>query len=263
MALNTDNLSKRLLTLEGVLDRLVFASETSEFIVARMTVRGRRDPVTILGLLPKPCPGETLILQGQWEMDKKFGEQFRFETAETRVPSTVQGIEKYLASSLIKGIGPEMARRITTAFGEKTLEIIEKKPERLKKVSGIGPKRAEMISEAFVQQKSIRDVMLFLQTHGVSPTYTYKIFRKYGNKAIQVVSHNPYVLATDIRGIGFRSADKVAGSLGIDMRSPFARLLESFTCLTSHNPRAMFTILLSVFCKRPGNYWALTTTLWH
>ncbi|MBI5248364.1 MAG: ATP-dependent RecD-like DNA helicase [Desulfomonile tiedjei] len=221
MALRTDSLSKRLETLEGVLDRLVFASETSEFIVARMTVRGRREPVTILGLLPKPCPGETLILQGQWEMDKKFGEQFRFETAETRVPSTIQGIEKYLASTLIKGIGPEMARRITAAFGEKTLEIIEKKPEKLKRVSGIGPKRAVMIAEAFVEQKSIRDVMLFLQTHGVSPTYAYKIFKKYGNKATGVVSGNPYVLATDIRGIGFRSADKIAGSLGIDMRSPF------------------------------------------
>jgi exodeoxyribonuclease V alpha subunit len=153
-------------------------------------------------------------------MDKKFGEQFRFEVAETRVPSSVQGIEKYLASNLIKGIGPEMARRITAKFGEKTLEIIENKPEQLKKVPGIGPKRAEMISEAFVEQKSIRDVMLFLQTHGVSPTYAYKIFRKYGNRAIGTVSGNPYVLATDIRGIGFRSADKIAGSLGIDMRSP-------------------------------------------
>ena len=220
MVQHSDNPIKRLQTLEGVLDRLVFASETSDFIVARMTVRGRREPVTILGLLPKPCPGETLILQGEWEMDKKFGEQFRFEAAESRVPSTIQGIEKYLSSSLIKGIGPEMARRITSAFGDKTLEIIEKKPERLKKVPGIGPKRAEMIAEAFVEQKSIRDVMLFLQTHGVSPTYAYKIYKKYGDKATGVVSGNPYVLATDIHGIGFRSADKIAGSLGIDMRSP-------------------------------------------
>lgn len=220
MAVYSDNISERLQTLEGVLDRLVFASETSEFVVARLTVRGRREPVTILGSLPKPCPGETLILQGQWEMDKKFGEQFRFETAESRVPSTVQGIEKYLASNLIKGIGPEMARRITATFGEKTLDIIEKKPQKLKEVSGIGPKRAEMISEAFVEQKSIRNVMLFLQTHGVSPTYAYKIFKRYGNRAIKAVSDNPYVLATDIRGIGFRSADKIAGSLGIDMRSP-------------------------------------------
>jgi exodeoxyribonuclease V alpha subunit len=220
MAGNEEKHSERAIALEGVLDRLVFASDASEFIVGRMNVRGRRDPVTIVGLLPKPRPGETLLLHGQWEFDKKFGEQFRFETAEARVPSTVQGIEKYLSSDLIKGIGPEMAKRITAVFGEKTLDIIEKKPEKLRKVPGIGPVRAEKISEAFVEQKSIRDVMLFLQTHGVSTTYAYKIFKRYGNKSAHVVSENPYVLATDIRGIGFRSADRIAGSIGIDMRSP-------------------------------------------
>ncbi|AFM23261.1 SF1B family DNA helicase RecD2 [Desulfomonile tiedjei] len=220
MAGNEKKHAERAIALEGVLDRLVFASDSSEFIVGRLTVRGRRDPVTIVGLLPKPRPGETLLLQGQWEFDKKFGEQFRFETAEARVPSTIQGIEKYLSSDLIKGIGPEMAKRITAVFGEKTLDIIEKKPEKLRNVPGIGPVRAEKISEAFVEQKSIRDVMLFLQTHGVSTTYAYKIFKRYGNKSARVVSENPYVLATDIRGIGFRSADKIAGSIGIDMRSP-------------------------------------------
>jgi exodeoxyribonuclease V alpha subunit len=220
MAGNEEKHSERAIALEGVLDRLVFASDASEFIVGRMNVRGRRDPVTIVGLLPKPRPGETLLLHGQWEFDKKFGEQFRFETAEARVPSTVQGIEKYLSSDLIKGIGPEMAKRITAVFGEKTLDIIEKKPEKLRNVPGIGPVRAEKISEAFVEQKSIRDVMLFLQTHGVSTTYAYKIFKRYGNKSAHVVRENPYVLATDIRGIGFRSADRIAGSIGIDMRSP-------------------------------------------
>ncbi len=220
MAGNEEKHAERAIALEGVLDRLVFASDSSEFIVGRLIVRGRRDPVTVVGLLPKPRPGETLLLHGQWEFDKKFGEQFKFDTAEARVPSTVQGIEKYLSSDLIKGIGPEMAKRITAVFGEKTLDIIEKKPEKLRNVPGIGPVRAEKISEAFVEQKSIRDVMLFLQTHGVSTTYAYKIFKRYGNKSARVVSENPYVLATDIRGIGFRSADRIAGSIGIDMRSP-------------------------------------------
>lgn len=212
--------SERLQVLEGVLDRLVFAADSSDFIVAKMVIRGRRDPVTIVGSLPRPHPGETLILHGEWQFDKKFGEQFRFRQAESRVPSSVRGIEKYLASNLIKGIGPEMARRITATFGDKTLDVIENKPENLLQVPGIGPMRAGKISDAFREQKSIREVMLFLQTHGISSTYAFKIFKRYGEKAIQVVSENPYCLATDIRGIGFRSADKIGGSLGIDMRSP-------------------------------------------
>ncbi|MBI5569690.1 MAG: ATP-dependent RecD-like DNA helicase [Desulfomonile tiedjei] len=207
-------------TIEGVLDRLVFSSEASDFIVARLVVPGRREPVTVVGTLPRPRPGETLILKGQWEFDKRFGEQFRFRHAESRAPSTIRGIEKYLGSSLIKGIGPEMARRITATFGEKTLDLIENTPEKLLKVPGIGKVRAEMISQAFREQKSVREVMLFLQTHDVSPTYAFKIFKKYGQDAIRVVSGNPYCLATEIRGIGFKSADRIAGSLGIDMRSP-------------------------------------------
>ena len=220
MSANSGKTVERLETIEGVLDRLVFASDSSEFVVGRLSVRGRREPVTIVGALHKPHPGETLVLEGRWEFDKKFGEQFRFQAASSRAPSTVKGIEKYLASNLIKGIGPEMARRITAAFGQGTLDVIEEKPELLRTIPGIGPMRAEKISEAFREHKNIREVMLFLQTHGVSATYAYKIFKKYGKKAVDVVSANPYCLATDIQGIGFRSADKIAGSLGIDMRSP-------------------------------------------
>ncbi|MBI4963716.1 MAG: ATP-dependent RecD-like DNA helicase [Desulfomonile tiedjei] len=219
LSLNGDP-EDRALILEGVLDRLVFASDTSDFIVARLTVRGRREPVTVVGSLPRPHPGETLVLEGRWEFDKKFGEQFRFQNASSRAPSTVAGIEKFLASNLIKGIGPEMARRITATFGQRTLEVIENEPKELFKVPGIGSVRAEKISDAFREQKNIREVMLFLQTHGISSTFAYKIFKKYGNSAVDVVSRNPYCLATDIRGIGFRTADKIAGSMGIDMRSP-------------------------------------------
>lgn len=211
--------SDKLLTIEGVLDRLVFSSDSSDFIVGKLIVRGRRDPVAIVGSLAAPHPGETLILHGGWEVDKKFGEQFRFERAESKVPSTVAGIEKYLSSNLVKGIGPEMARRITAMFGEATLDVIESEPDRLLEVPGIGKNRAEGISRAFQDQKSIREVMLFLQTHGVSPAYAFRIFKRYGRAAIDVVSRNPYRLATDIRGIGFHSADKVAGSLGVDMKS--------------------------------------------
>lgn len=212
--------SQRLETIEGVLDRIVYASDAGDFVVARLAVRGRRDPVTVVGNLPSPRPGETLILEGNWVFDKRFGEQFRFERAQTRAPSTVQGIEKYLSSALVKGIGPEMARRITAMFAEDTLDVIEHHPQKLLKVPGIGKQRAERISQAFQDQKAIRDVMLFLQTHGVTPAYAFKIFKKYGTAAIGVVSQNPYVLATDIRGVGFKSADKIAGSLGIDLKSP-------------------------------------------
>ncbi len=212
--------SERLEVIEGVLERLVFSHNDHDFVVAALSVPGRSDPVTIVGRLAQPHPGETLLLKGKWEFAKNYGEQFRFVEAETKAPSTIKGIEKYLSSNLIKGIGPEMARRITAKFGEKTLEVIDTTPDQLLQVSGIGKGRAKMISEAFQEQREIRDVMLFLQTHGVSSTYAYRIFKKYQKSSIEVVKRNPYVLATDIRGIGFKSADRIAASLGIDHRSP-------------------------------------------
>jgi exodeoxyribonuclease V alpha subunit len=209
-----------LMTLEGTLERVVFMNPTNDFMVGRLNVIGRSEPVTIVGVLPKPLQGEILDLQGEWVFDRKYGEQFRFDSAQTKQPSSVTGIKKYLSSNLIRGIGPEMAARICAKFGEDTLDIIETKPERLQEVPGIGSKRSRQISEAFAQQKGIRDTMLFLQSHGVSANYAYKIHKRYGRNSVDLVRRNPYVLATDIRGIGFHSADKVAGSLGIDMRSP-------------------------------------------
>lgn len=206
--------------IEGILERLIFYNTTNEFIIGRLIVGSRSSPVVIVGLLPSPHPGETLILEGSWEVDKRFGEQFRFVKAETKAPSTVKGIEKYLSSNLIKGIGSEMARRITAMFRETTLDVIEKEPEKLRNVPGIGPMRAVKISQAFSEQKDIRDIMLFLQSHTISPAYAYRIFKKYGKMSIDAVSQNPYRLGTDIKGIGFKSADKVAGSLGIDLKSP-------------------------------------------
>ncbi|MFH0824769.1 MAG: ATP-dependent RecD-like DNA helicase [Pseudomonadota bacterium] len=212
--------TKALEVLEGVLDRIVVSKEETDFMVGRLQVRGRREPVQIVGLLPMPHPGETLVLKGKWEINPQWGEQFRFVEVETKAPSTVKGIERYLSSKFVKGIGPEMARRITAVFGEDTLDVIEGSPEDLLKVPGIGKGRARVISDAFKEHRSIRDVMVFLQTHGVSPTYAYKIYKKYGAGAIEAVSANPYRLAMDIRGIGFLSADRVAGSMGVDMKSP-------------------------------------------
>jgi exodeoxyribonuclease V alpha subunit len=212
----TDQLEK----IEGMLDKLVFSSHVSDFIVARIAMKGRKEPITVVGSLPSPRLGETLVLTGEWVVDQKFGEQFRFVDAMVRAPSTLIGIERYLSSSLIKGIGPEMARRITAEFGAKTLDIIEDEPKKLRKISGIGPVRAEVISTAFREQRHIREVMLFLQTHGISPVYASKVFKKFGNASIEVISQNPYILASEIKGIGFKYADKIAGSVGIDMKSP-------------------------------------------
>ena len=221
MSAKQDNFGpERSIKIEGVLEKLVFFNTANDFIVASLIVTGRLSPVVIVGHLPSPHPGETLILDGFWEVDKKFGEQFRFVNTEIKTPSTVKGIEKYLSSNLIKGIGAEMARRITTMFGDKTLEVIEKAPEKLREVPGIGQVRADKISQAFNEQKGIRDIMLFLQSHSISPSYAHRIFKKFGRASIEFVQRNPYRLATEIKGIGFKSSDRVAISLGIDLMSP-------------------------------------------
>ena len=215
-------------TLTGSIERITYYNPENGYTVLRLRpehVRGiqglsREGLATVVGNLPELNPGEHLQIKGHWTNHPKHGTQFNAEICEQATPVTATGIRRYLGSGLVKGIGPEMAGRITAMFGEKTLDIIEDHPEKLLKVPGIGPARAKRISEAFQEQKSIRDVMLFLQTHGVSPTYAFKIFKRYGRAAIEVVTRNPYRLATEIRGVGFRSADKIAGSLGVDLRSP-------------------------------------------
>ena len=205
--------------LEGVLERIVFFNEENNFTVARLQALGKRDLVTIVGCLPLPTPGETLRLKGQWVVDTKFGQQFRVESCLSVLPATIIGIQKYLGSSLIKGIGPIMAKRIVDKFGLDTFDIIEDNPERLTEAEGIGPIRTERITKAWQEQKQIREVMVFLQGHEISPAYAVKIFKTYGDKAISVVKENPYRLALDISGIGFKTADKVAWSMGIDPNS--------------------------------------------
>ncbi len=215
----TNNPANRSATLEGVLERIVFFNEENSFTVARLQVQGKQDLVTIVGALSLPTPGETLRLRGQWVVDTKFGQQFRVENCLSVLPATIVGIKKYLGSGLVKGIGPIMARRIVVKFGLETFDIIEDSPERLREAEGIGPIRTERITKAWQEQKEIREVMVFLQGHEVSPAYAVKIFKVYGDKAISVVKENPYRLALDISGIGFKTADKIARSMGIDPNS--------------------------------------------
>ncbi len=205
--------------LEGQIERVTYTNEENGFTIAKLNVYGRPDLVTVVGNLIAPTPGEVVKLKGEWTHHARFGEQFKIVQYETAVPATVYGIQKYLGSGLIKGIGPIMAQRIVKKFGKHTLDIIEKDIEELAQVAGIGTKRVEMIRKAWEDQKEIRDVMLFLHGHGVSSGYATKIFKQYGSRSIQVVKENPYRLATDIFGIGFVTADQIAEKLGFDRNS--------------------------------------------
>ena len=207
-------------TLEGIAERVVYASEETGWTVVRVAVRGRRDLVTAVGNMPGIQPGETVRIHGSWVVDRRYGDQFRVESYLTITPATLAGIEKYLGSGLVRGIGKVMAHRLVRHFGLETLEVIDHAAERLTEVDGIGPVRSERIQAAWVEQRDIKEVMVFLQSHGVSTAYAVKIYKEYGNRAIPVVTHNPYRLAVDIFGIGFKTADRIAASLGIEPTSP-------------------------------------------
>lgn len=207
-------------TLEGTLERIVFSNEENGWSVVRLHVPGASGIVTAVGNLLSVQPGERLHLEGAWEQDPKYGRQFRIESYETVRPSTLDGIERYLASGLIAGIGPVMAKRLVEAFGEETLEVIEHEPERLRRVPGIGKKRSESISEAFVAQRELKQVMLFLQSHEVPTHLAIKIYKRYGDAALQVVRRDPYRLAREVVGIGFATADSIAGRLGLAPEAP-------------------------------------------
>ena len=205
--------------IQGLLEKISFHNEENDFVVAKLREKEKKELTTIVGNLSGVNPGESLKLTGQWVQNKRFGEQFQVESFEVTVPATLHGIQKYLASGLIQGIGPIMSERIVEKFGLHTLEVIEKKPERLSEVEGIGPKRISMIRKAWVEQKEIKEIMIFLQGHGVGAAYSAKIYKQYGDQSIERVRENPYRLAHDIYGVGFITADKIAQSLGIDRNS--------------------------------------------
>jgi len=205
--------------LTGQIERITYTNEENGYTVARLSVHGRRELVTVVGNLLSATPGEVVKLKGEWSSHARYGEQFKITHCQTAVPASIHGIQKYLGSGLIKGIGPVMARRIVQEFGTQTLDIIEQDIQSLARVDGIGQKRIEMIRQAWKDQKEIRDVMLFLQEHEVSSGYAAKIFKQYGSQSIQVVRDNPYRLATDIFGIGFLTADRIAEKLGFDKNS--------------------------------------------
>ena len=209
-------------TIEGTLERVIYSNEENHYTVAQLLPEGgarRTEPVTIVGNLAALNVGETVKALGHWVNHKQFGRQFAVERFESVLPRTIVGIKRYLGSGLIKGIGDTFADRIVDKFGERTLEVIDLFSARLREVDGIGPERAKRIKEAWTAQKSVRDIMIFLQGHGIGSSHAAKIFKQYGENAIVVVRENPYRLAKDISGIGFRTADGIAAKLGIEKDS--------------------------------------------
>ena len=208
------------ISIEGVIDTVTFANEETGWSVVRLEVEGRRGTVTAVGHLPGVRTGECLRLTGRWEQDRRFGEQFKVATYLPVAPATLVGLERYLASGLIKGIGKVMAARLVAKFGLETMDIIDRAPKRLEEVEGVGPARRALIAAAWAEQRAVREVMLFLQSHGVSSGHAHRIWRQYGDDAIAVVRANPYQLAEEVFGIGFRSADTIARSLGLPADAP-------------------------------------------
>ena len=209
------------LELTGQIEKITFFNEENGFTIARISVTGRRDTVTIVGTLIAPVLGQFIRATGEWTRHPKFGEQFKVVHCESVLPFTLEGIEKYLASGLIKGIGPVTASRIIKKFGADTLDVIENAPDRLLEIDGIGQAKLAGIKKSWITQKEIRTLILFLQDHGIGSGYAARIFKQYGANAINILKANPYRLASEVAGIGFLTADHIADKLGFEKQSKF------------------------------------------
>ena len=219
--------------LRCVVERITYQNPENGYSVMRVKVKGYDELVTLVGNLLEIPAGSVLLCEGDWKVDKRYGSQFVAQTWEEVMPATLYGIEKYLGSGLVKGIGPKFAQLIVNCFGLDTIEIIETDIERLYEVPGIGRKRVEKIAESWEKQKDIKNVMLFLQGYGVSTAYAAKIYRQYGKESIDTVKTNPYKLADDIWGIGFKTADTIASKMGYE-KNDLRRLKSGVTYTLSH-----------------------------
>src|SRR6476659_1193082 len=207
-------------TLHATLERITYANEDSGYIVGKVDTGRGGDLVTVVGALLGARPGEALRLHGRWGSHAQYGRQFHVEDFSTVLPASVQGVRRYLGSGLIKGIGPKLADSIVDHFGVAALEVIETAPQRLVEVPGLGPKRTRLITVAWEEQKAIKEVMVFLQGIGVSTSLAVRIYKRYADASIGVVRAEPYRLAADVWGIGFKTADTIAQAVGIPHDSP-------------------------------------------
>ena len=205
------------ISLEGTLEHITFYNEQNHYTIARLKTGFPKTTVTIVGHLPKAIVGETIQLTGKWATHPRYGQQFKFETAEILLPSTIDGIRNYLASGVLSGIGPSTSEKIIARFGEHTLAVIEESPEKLKLIDGIGEKKASLIHSQWQSHHCLTSIMKFLQKNGIKTAYSGKIYKTYGNQALDIIQKDPYQLVNDIPGIGFPMADKIAINLGIEM----------------------------------------------
>ncbi|MBI3508961.1 MAG: ATP-dependent RecD-like DNA helicase, partial [Chlamydiia bacterium] len=206
--------------LSGYVEAIVYTVPENGFTVARLRETGKKELTTIVGCLPSLQPGETVKCQGEWKMHPSHGRQFEVSDHSVEMPCDVVGIQKYLESGLVDGIGEVFARRIVERFGVDTLQVLDEMPSRLLEIEGLGRKKLKKIKECWSRQRSIREVMIFLRTHGLSPGYAQRIYRAYGEKSIEKVKENPYQLAKEVDGIGFKMADAIAQKLGLPLHSP-------------------------------------------
>jgi len=223
-------------SIEGVLGHIVFRNPESHFVIARLEVEGHLGNVTVKGLLPGVGTGERLRVQGQWVDDPRYGRQFDIESFLPLVPDTEEGLERFLRGGRVEGIGPVYAKRLVAFFGDKTLEVLDNAPDRLREVPGIGPSRASRIAKSWAQQRGERDAIIFLSGLGLAAGLATRVFRRYRDHTVRKVRENPYRMAADIPGIGFLTADEVAGRLGIEKSSPHrlrAGLLHTLSTATS------------------------------
>ncbi len=206
--------------LAGMIERVTFHNPDNGFVVLRLLPQGKKNTVTLVGQTPRAVAGEFVEAEGSWKDDPEHGRQFHAESLRTMPPSTLEGIEKYLGSGLIRGIGPHYAKKIVAVFGPRTLQIIDESPTYLKEIKGIGSKRTTQIRESWRQQKAVRDILVFLQSHGMGTARAVRIYKTYGDRALELVKADPYRLANDIWGVGFTTADDLAQRLGIGPQSP-------------------------------------------
>ena len=206
--------------LKGQVERITYHNEENGYTVLRMSVPGHAELITVVDNMPEPAPGEMLSVAGKWEKDPRYGMQLHAVRCEPAVPASAEGVEKFLASGLIRGVGPATAKKIVEFFGDDTLSVLDEEPERLLQVKGINGKKAEDIAQSWREQRDIREAMVFLQGYGIGAGYAMRIFRRYGSATVAALKENPYCLAQDVYGIGFTTADKIAARIGIAHDSP-------------------------------------------